>query len=66
MATEPKYRPSTQGCREWSCLYHGGQNRFKAAHEPGCPIREYDGFVTVEVAALPKDVRCNCRWSRED
>jgi len=40
-----KYRPSTEGCTEWSCMYHGGENRFKSGHDKSCPIWSYDGFV---------------------
>ena len=39
-------RPSTEGCTEWSCTYHGDENRCKAAHAEGCPIRGFTGFVT--------------------
>jgi len=46
-------KPNTEGCTEWSCMYHGGDNRFKAAHEEGCPVRGYDGFVLGLLDANP-------------
>lgn len=32
-------RPSTQGCTEQSCMYHGEDNREKALHAALCPVR---------------------------
>lgn len=32
-------RPSTQGCTEWTCMYHGDMNRWKSEHAEGCPVR---------------------------
>ena len=57
-------KPNTEGCTEWSCMYHGGDNRFKAAHDDGCPVREYTGFVLgvlddLEAGDEPR-VRCTC------
>ena len=53
-------RPNTEGCTEWSCMYHGNDNRFKAAHEEGCPIRDYDGFVLGLLDDNPELIRCTC------
>ncbi len=60
-------RPNTEGCTEWSCMYHGGDNRFKSAHAEGCPVREYTGFVLDlwSFEADERGVRCTCdegRW----
>jgi hypothetical protein len=57
-------KPNTEGCTEWSCMYHGGDNRFKGAHDEGCPIRSYTGFVLDLVDAAEKHeaskFRCTC------
>lgn len=55
-----KTRASTQGCTEWSCMYHGNENRYKSAHEKECPIREFDGFI-VDVFENPGAIpQCTC------
>jgi hypothetical protein len=41
-------------------MYHGNDNRFKAAHEEGCPIRDYDGFVLGLLDDNPELIRCTC------
>lgn len=38
-------RPSTEGCTEWSCVYHGEENREKAGHAEDCPVRAADGWL---------------------
>jgi hypothetical protein len=38
-------RPNTQGCTEWSCVYHGASNREKAEHLESCPVRTTDANV---------------------
>ena len=57
-------RPNTEGCTEWSCTYHGGDNRFKAGHADDCPIRSYTGFVMelIEVDRKDLPVHCTCVW----
>lgn len=63
-----KRKPDTAGCTEWSCPYHGGDNRFKAAHLEGCPVRESSQPVwaivdDVEAGDLSK--ACNC-WPEDE
>lgn len=58
-------RPSTQGCTELSCPYHGPDNSFKRAHEDACPIRQTDLFVLevadlIRAGELPPEAGCQC------
>lgn len=36
-------RPSTEGCTELSCMYHGEDNRRKRLHAKDCPVWSYKG-----------------------
>jgi hypothetical protein len=54
-------RPTTQGCSEQSCIYHGRENRFKAAHAETCPVRSYNGFVISAFEPMMYyGPECNC------
>lgn len=60
-------RPSTEGCTEFSCLYHGRENQFKATHDHTCPIRTDDGFVS-EASNDPRGYispECTCHEKEE-
>jgi len=53
-------RPSTEGCTEWTCVYHGSENRAKAEHADDCPVRAMPGFRVVEKHTDPSFARCTC------
>jgi hypothetical protein len=48
-------RPTTDGCSELSCMYHGVFNRIKLEHDEGCPVR------ALKRAVDPEDLMgCEC------
>lgn len=61
-------KPSTDGCTEWSCVYHGEENRLKAEHAEGCPVRAFTGFVSVAISdpeGFPEYAQCTCSQSHK-
>lgn len=52
-------RPNTEGCTEWSCVYHGVENRFKSGHAESCPVRSLTGFLITKLDPGWATV-CNC------
>ena len=58
-------KPNTEGCTEWSCMYHGQDNRFKSAHKEGCPIRAYTGFVMEAFDPDNRVPKCTCDWRQK-
>lgn len=53
-------RASTYGCTEWSCIYHGLDNRLKSKHDTDCPVRSYTGALKSRV--VPD---CTCQDEAE-
>lgn len=50
-------RANTQGCTEWSCIYHGEDNREKSRHDDACPVYNFTGSVISPFTAVPS---CEC------
>lgn len=48
MSVKPGPRPTTDGCSEWSCIYHGAENRQKAEHDAECDVRSFKGFRFID------------------
>jgi len=48
-------RPSTEGCTELTCMYHGHDNYEKAKHLDACPVRRYTEHLSYAVRQT-----CDC------